>query len=377
MRYGKGTLPLGKVMLVACLLTLSCNPGGPTEPEPSTANVWFKLDKGAEPAGPLRLAVAWQQSWGANQHWLTTYDAPHQLTQSRQVATLTLPPLSQRAGLSDQSVAYFDCGADTENIEAPVIFPRFIVYEDLDDSGDFNPDLPLAPGIDRVWGVSYSTTSGSLVAAFSDLDQVLSTLPMTAAECLRGFTSGTYSAFFEGVQESATQEAAAHVLARADTPSTFVGLSPTGYAGVLMNCPPGTESPLNVSATNSMYESPRRWVDAAVANDPCAQAEGPCTQGDAASLALPELTNYADRGYQRSAECYVSGSLDVLLLKEFRLVCESCSCHWNELSSSWVVESTSLPKGWPCGALVHYCSTPAASLWVEPSTCSLGSARPQ
>jgi hypothetical protein len=318
------------------------------------------------------LAVAWQQGWGVDQHWLTTYDAPHQLTQSRQRATLVLPPLSQRAGLSDHSVAHFDCGTGAENFEAPVIFPRVIVYEDLDSSGNFNPDLPLAPGIDRIWGVSYSTTHQSLIAAFSDLDQVLSNLPMEAAECVRGFTNDTYSAFFEGTQESATL-----VSPIAGTPSAFVGLSSTDYAGVLMNCPTASESMLNVSPTNSMYETPRRWIDATVANDPCAQANGPCTRGDAASLALPDLTSYADRGYQRSAQCYVLGSLDVLLLKEFRLVCEGCSCHWNELSSSWVVENASLPEGWPCGASVQYCSTPAASLWVEPSTCSLGSARPQ
>ncbi|HEY5959919.1 MAG TPA: hypothetical protein VIV60_25365, partial [Polyangiaceae bacterium] len=317
------------------------------------------------------LAVVWQKGWGTDQHWLTTYDAPHRLTQSHRLATLVLPPFSLRAGLSDRSVATFDCGPGSEPISAPVIFPRIVIYEDVDKSGDFNPDLPLAPGIDRVWGVSYSTINQSLIAAFEDLDDVLSSSSLAAAECLRSFTSDTYSAFFQGIEASATQVSAA----KGTSPSAFVGVSASDYARVLMNCPPGAANPMSVSSTNSRYETPRRWVDATVSNDLC--SHGDCTPGGSNSLVLPELTSYVDRGYKRSAECYVFGSLDVLLLKEFSLVCEQCDCHWNVLGSSWVVESTRPPARWPCGTSVPFCSTPAASLWVEPSSCSTGSSRPQ
>lgn len=372
MKPKRSSLPIRTIArLTSCLLLFSCEPGGPSQPEPSTALITVKQDLGADPSGPLRLAVVWQQGWGADQHWLTTYDVPTRLGQSHQRATLVLPPAAQRSGLTDRSVGYFACSAADEKLEAPVLFPRIVVYEDLDGSGDLNPDLPLAPGSDRIWGVSTSRTEQSAIAAFSDLEQLLSALPLESAECLRGVTNDTYSAFFQGRVEKDQW------VPSEGAPSAFVGLSSSDYARVAMNCPTGSESVLHISPSNVMGEPSSRWVESSVATDPCAEDSAPCTRGAGASLVLPELTSYADRGYKRSAQCYVLGRLDVLLLKEFRLVCEGCSCHWNQRNSSWVADRARLPVGWPCGARLQYCSAPAAALWVEPSSCALGGSRPQ
>jgi hypothetical protein len=329
--------------------------------------------QGAAPTGPLRLAVAWQQGVGVNQRWLTTYDSPLQADRTSQAITLTLPPAASCAELSNTYEAGFGCSKDAEyEIEARVVMPRIVVYEDVDQSGTLDPDLPYVPGIDRIWGVNETSSYQSSVVAFQSLDQTLSTLPLEAAECIRTYTEDTYSAFFMGEQISDTTVSP---LPGDSGLSASISLSPTDYARVVMGCPGVANSLVSYGSTTSATSS--TWVDSAVADDPCAQAPGSCTRMAIPALAWSDLDSEPYPGYERTVECFVVGSLDVLLVSEQHLACQDCDCQWNALNSSWVADSSKLPAAWPCGHIIEYCSTPGQSLWAPPSSCNPTTERPE
>ena len=338
------------------------------EPEPGVATVYVTGARDAVPLHPLRLAVAWQRGNLADERWLTTYDTRLRLLQDRLRVPLTLPPLSMRPTLTDASTAYLECHTGAQTIEAPVVSPRILIYEDVDESGDLNPDLPYAPGIDRVWGISERAVFP--IVAFSDLDQVLSSLPMEGAECLRSVTNGSYSSFFQGRYYSG------QLMPSGSPISTYIHLSATQYARVLMGCALTNERGL-ATVDQVRDESEQRWVDDAIAGDPCAESAGTCTRGQAASFVLPDIVANLDPGSHQNTECYVFGNLDALLVAEYRLVCEGCLCHWNGVHKTWIVDSSRPPKAWPCGSRVKYCATPTDSLWKVPNTCSPVVERPE
>lgn len=378
----KTTLALGT--LAPLLASMSCSPGGPTEPQPSSAIVSVIPASGAQPAAPLRMAVIWRHRGAGEQHWGATYDAPLRELGISQ-ATLSLPPPSKRLDLSDTSTVYVACapratvgtrapentgaqeGGVTETITAPVALPRVVVYEDVDRDGRLNPDLPMTAGVDRLWGISEDAISP--IMAFRDLDQTLSNLPLEAAECLRSITDGTYSEFFQ-VNTRAPMEVPLSTI------RVFIHLSSTDYARVVMSCSVANENALS-TPSDPIFETPRSWVDASLGIDPCSDELRSCTRTNAAMWILPELTNYSDPGYVRASACYAFGELDVLTLTETRLVCDGCQCHWQGRESSWVTDSARAPAEWPCGTTVQYCAKAATSLWNAPSPCALTRLRPE
>lgn len=364
--------------------SMSCNPGGPAEPESSSAMVSVVPTRGAAPSAPLRIAVVWHHGEAGKPQWQVTYDAPLGHEREQQVP-LALPPPSERLDLSDESTVYVKCapsavvgtqasqnseaqdGVHAETIAVPVVLPRIVIYEDVDRNGSLDPDLPLAPGIDRVWGIS--ETARFPVMAFRNLDETLSGLPLEAAECLRSVTGGTYSEFLQVNARAAMEQPVSSI-------RVFIHLSPADYARVVMSCSIANEEGL-VTPHDPTSEIARWWIDASIGSDLCFDKFASCTLGDAATLAFPDLTNDSTPGYSRAAECYVFGTLDVLTHTESQLTCEGCRCRWEERSENWVADSARAPAQWPCGTVVQYCSEPATSLWEKPTTCSLTRARPE
>lgn len=366
------------------VLSTSCSPGGPTEPELSTATVSVVAARDAAPTAPLRIAVVWRRGDGAEQQWQVTSDAPLRPGREQQM-TLALPRGAERFELSDASTVYVRCAADAtvamqaptssqtqagveaETIAVPVVLPRIVVYEDVDRNGRFDPDLPPVPGVDRLWGINEVTRFP--IVAFRDLEETLSSLPLEAAECLRGVTGGTYSEFFQ-------VNARAPLEQPLSTIRVFIHLAAMDYARLVMTCSYQNEEWL-VTPRDTVAETLRWWIDASLGADLCFDKFASCTLGDAITLSLPDVTDYSTLGYVRRAQCYVFGTLDVLSHTESQLVCEGCRCHWEQRTSNWIIDKTKAPAQWPCGTTVQYCSEPAASLWAKPTTCTLTRARPE
>jgi hypothetical protein len=347
----------------------ACNAGGPEQPESAQVPVAISAAEGVVPSTPLRLAVVWRQGSGATQRWISTFDVPVDKVNATQFATLDLPSKSERASLSQASDVYISC-SDAEYITAPVIFPRLVVYQDADASGDLDPDLPTAPGHDRIWGISGTDSSVFAIVGFTDLEQTLAGVPLEGAECIREITQGRYTAFFMAQNYSSYVSPAGEPLA------TEVELSPTEFASVTMGCQGYEYSSLNNYYSDKTYAPQNVWVDANVKEDLCQGNANPCARVDIGAKLPDSLYNSLYPGYDREFLCSVVGSLDVLWEMESKLDCDRCSCSWVETDTSWVAESTQLPDNWPCAKQVKYCSTPQESISVNPSLCTLTNQRP-
>ena len=351
------------------LSVFACDPGGPDEPEAVEVPVSITAASDISPEGPLRLAVTWRSGSGANRGWITTFDAPVTEVNATQTAVLQLPPQAVRPSLRDRSEVYVSCGSDTAYIMPPVVLPRLVVYQDVDGSGDFNPNLPGNPGNDRVWGASRIDSSIYSITAFEDLDRTLSTVPTEFAECIRGYTQGRYTSFFMAVNYSSYVTPDAEPLA-ADVP-----LSPTDFARVTLGCPGNVAAPSDYYS-DVVVSAQVALVDNPVKDDVCATATYSCLRDDVGQR-LPASTDNVDYpGFIRTFECTAVGSLDVLWETETQLVCDQCSCSYTESDSVWVVDTAQQPANWPCGSNVDYCGTPQQSVWVRPSFCAVTTKRP-
>ena len=346
----------------------ACNPGGPDEPQAVQVPVAITAADGVIPPSALRLAVVWRKGRGVDQQWISTFDTPVKQVNATQLATLDLPPKSERVSLSQTSDVYISC-SDSEYITAPVLFPRLVAYEDLDSSGDLDPDLPRVPGRDRIWAISRMDSSVYSIVGFTDLDQTLAQEPLEAAECIRQTTQGVYTAFFMA------QNYSSYVSPGGEPLQAALPLAPTDFARVTMGCEGYVDSSPS-SYSDKTYAAQNVWVDQRVTADVCHDSAIPCSRVEIAALIPESPSNRLYPGYDRQLQCSVVGSLDVLWETESKLDCVGCICTWVETDTSWVAESTLLPDNWPCGKQVKYCSTPQQSTTVNPSFCTTANKRP-
>jgi hypothetical protein len=350
-------------LLIVGLTVFACDPGGPTEPEAVQVPVSIKTPKDVGLIGPMRIAVVWRQGTGIGQHWLSTYDAPLTNHAASTVVTLSLPPKALRPSLTDTNVAYMDCYENSVGAELPVIIPRIIAYQDLDDSRDFNPLLPQGQGVDRVWAVSPGSTYDS-IAGFADLDRSLSQLPMEMAECIQSYTGGRYSAFLMGHDYSSYFSPVVTKL------WAQLYLSPTDLPSVQMACDYVYLSSIS-SSDSRKYSEQSTTIDSKVATSTCSNAPWQCTQSDFSQMTLPNfsyLTTWYP-GYSRNAYCTAIGTLDVLWDITDVLQCDGCDCTWIETDHSWIVDAAAAPANWPCGKWIKYCGNRQTGLWDIPTYC--------
>jgi hypothetical protein len=355
------------------LALIACDPGGPTEPEAVQVPVSITTPKDIALVGPMRIAVVWRQASVTGQHWLSTYDAPLTTSVSSAEVTLSLPPKAVLPSLTDTNIAYMNCYENAVGAELPVVIPRIVVYQDLDDSGDFNPHLPEGQGIDRIWAVTPGSSTYLRIAAFADLDQSLSQLPMEMAECIESYTGGRYSAFFMGndyssyVSPAATKLFAQLYLSPTDSPTVDMGCSYTSASNIY-------------SGDTRTYSGQSTTIDSHVAASTCSSAPWQCTQDDISSTTLPDFVPWTTwyPGYSRNAYCTTVGTLDVLWAITDVVQCDGCDCTWIENDESWIVDSTTAPANWPCGRWVEYCEGLRTTVWDVPTYCiPLDGARPE
>jgi len=349
------------VLAIVCLVC-ACEPGGPDEPEPANVAVRITAAKGVARDVALRLAAVWEAGPGPQSRWITTVDVPVDSLNTTQSISIQLPPKSIRPSLVERSKTYIECGDDSSYFVTNVLKPRIVVYEDRDNNGVFEPDLPNSPGADRIWAATLTSYS-SLLVAFEDLDEALSHEPTEIAECVRSHTGGRYTAFFVATDFSS-------YVSPADTPLAIeLELSRTDYPPAVLGCS-GYIAEAPASYSTVTYTSRLAIVDNHVALDACDGSPFTCSVGDVAA-SLPPSTAYVHYpGHQLWFQCAVAGSLDLLWMKDSTLKCEGCNCSWEEADAAWVIDSAAPPSNWPCGAGLEYCSTPQESVWKQLTSCS-------
>lgn len=350
--------------LVFALALVACKPGGPAEPEPIEVPVQLFAAKEAGITWPMRVALVWKQG----ERWLSTFDAELASPTESTNVWFDLPARSERAALSDVSQAYISCDEEGELLVGGLAAaPRLVAYEDLDGSGNLDPDLPLNPGKDRVLALAPRADTSQYIAAFMDLDGVLSRMPMEYAECVRGFTSNRYSAFFNA------QKYSDDLWALSGPFSARLELAPNPFAAVSMGCS-AADVYMMVNRWSQRIQSQSTQVDVRLAPNPCLEAPWQCLPVKVGSLELPKQTAaVVYPGFSHVYTCTAVGGLDVLWFEESSLDCAGCDCDWRLTRQSWVVNAAEAPADWPCGREVSYCGERRASLWELPDSCSMSS----
>jgi len=351
-------------------LMSACQPGGPSEPEPASVAVRAEAAKRVNPTGPLRLAVIWMTQIGNHPGWVTTLDEPIEQVNATQRVSLQLPPISARASIIERSEVDIECGEDADYFTASVVVPRFVVYEDLDHNGTFNPNIPSLSGTDRVWAVTAPKSGATSLVAFEDLDAALSQQPTEIAECVREKTGGPYTAFFMGNYYTG------YVTPTAASLAVALELTDTDYARVTLGCDTSVSSypydytPTTIASRTAIIDTPATGIT-------CVGSPFTCSEGDVSASLPSSLSSLQYPGYTWAATCTASGSLDVLWTFEYALKCDGCTCSWTENDAAWVVESTAAPVTWPCGKALKYCGPSQASAWSRPKYCdTLTTTRP-
>jgi len=341
---------------LGCLLfaALACDPGGPTEPEDAMVTLQVVTPPGVERPASLRLAVVWRTGAGSGTPWVTTFDHALGETEQSHRVRLALPESVDVADLADSVRIAVDCADLGGAPRWPGVRPLCVAYQDLNRNQRLDGE-----GSDRVWGAT--DFDSEHVAAFVDLEALLSEVSLEGAECLRAVVGGGFSPFASGVVFG--QDFYASL-----TPSFgyTVRLTPTELPGAVLNCGPSVAS---IQGATIARPDPILAVPPELGLDACSDAEHPCTVVAYDDEWLGSTEAVTVPGYGRSARCVASGELEVLWIAELGFECEDCACVRRLHLRGWVAPRDARPVDWPCGASVDLCATPSERVELIPDEC--------
>jgi hypothetical protein len=339
------------VLGVLLLAAPACDPGGPTEPEATTVTLTLTNPANVERPQSLRLAVVWRTGQTSGSPWLTTFDHALSDTEKSRPIRVELPEAVNLAVLPNSVTITVDCAALEGSQGWPGIRPVWVVYQDLNQNQRLDGD-----GSDRVMGIS-----DQQMAAFVDLEKVLSQVSLEGAECLRQANGGGFSPFVSG-----TLGGSAFSASLVPIEEFLVPLSPTTYPGASLTCGSSlTWSEAPVQSPTLLSVAPDVGLDV------CADDETPCSpvayDNDWKSVA----NVVSIPGYYRWPRCVTAGELEILWVGEQRYECDDCTCTSYLQEHGWVVSRSAPPIDWPCGSLVETCMTATAQVEVIPPDCAL------
>ncbi len=313
------------------ILLAACDPGGPTEPEPSSIGIVIIDHRQMPQPAALRYAVVWSQGGG---DLVVTDDGP--LDGDGTLATLALPHSSVLARVTPQELVVLSATHQAE-LE-PAYRPRFVIYEDLDQSGDFAPALPDAAGPDHVWGIDGDDGG---VAALFDTEAALEALPMEALDRYYAATGGHFSAFVAVSFDLPLD-------VRPWSPTLEVELDDTDYAALSLGCGRPLFSPQASELTVTLGPG----VDPAY----CGLFAASCDIAPLSELEPPEISPLSGPGQQRLARCFEHTGLQTLVIAEGHAWCDACACRRDFGYSVFATVAEERPEWWPCGGELPFCA---------------------
>lgn len=238
---------------------------------------------------------------------------------------------------------------------------RFVAYQDLDDSGDFQigealfgPDRPV--GLDEFWrGVAW----------LADPEEQVSLLSPEAAEGYYRATGDRYTAFVP-------VEVGANNVLSPDLSGEpiLVDVSRHTIANADLACR---------RRLRNIFDPPPEvllWVDDSLdAEALCGLELGDCRPVDTSTLTPPTLPDpdivELNPLVDVNAQCRRQGGVQVLVIEEFRVRCETDTCDCYDVTSVLAVatstSSADEPEWWPCGEAVEYCPSTQPLYRVDPA----------
>ncbi len=323
------------ILLALALALAACDPGGPQEPEPSSVELVLFDYRSVQGVEGLRYAVVWALG---DEGFFVSDDGP--LPDLRRVPVkLELPPESVLARVSPRELIVLSVAHP--DVLAPAYRPRFVIYEDLDASGDFAPSLSELSGPDRVWGIDHSFYG---MAALLDAEAAIAALPMDALWFYYVSTGGKFSSF---VRVSPGDP----LTLMSWSSAIEVDLDDTAYAAQSLECGQSSFTPTSGPVTIEL--------DSAVDPALCGLFTRSCTSTELGARPAPEFDEISGVGLARVARCRERDTLQSLVIQERRASCDGCSmytCHEETSYRVLVADVGALPDWWPCGDEVPICT---------------------
>jgi hypothetical protein len=319
--------------MLGLALLASCDPGGPSKPEPSAVEVVLSDQRAAPSVAPLRYAVVWTL---AQDEFVVTDDGPVGSPEERPLAKLELPSQATLQRLSPVEPLALSTRPSDELARA--YRPRVVVYEDVDESADFAPNLRQSAGPDRVLGIDQDDRG---IAALLDVEAALEALPMESQSFYYFATGGRFSAFLSVLSGTPLEPVSW-------SPNLGIVLDDTDYGALSLECLRPSFLPKLADTTIELGTG----VDPAL----CGLFASSCHTSDLNVLPAPDFASAMSDGFERTARCGRRDGLQALTIKERHATCEECLCS-NEMGSSvFVADAAQLPAWWPCGSQVPFCA---------------------
>lgn len=317
-------------------LQLSASPNLVVEHEIRIAVVW--LVQRDEEDAPIEYLVTLDQS-------ITSTDTP--------VSLSLLPPAERIDELTPVESIGFGFNGLVPTF-GRAYRPRFIVYEDLDDTRSFDVASIEEGRPDRIIGGDSSFNA--FVAYVFDLDVMLSQLTTEQFAAYEVATEGVYTPFV-GVLGAYDD------LGIAPPREASIGLDDTDVPAASVRCRHqifGVESPP---------------IDASVLVNPpldplvvCGIDATSCEAATLMSLPAPVVVDEEDEPLA-GVTCRRNSQLEMLSFFAQRVACNGCACVVDRTVRAFATTATAAPDWWPCPETIPYCLEGPVGAFT--STCAV------
>ncbi|MEQ8278522.1 MAG: hypothetical protein RMA76_32255 [Deltaproteobacteria bacterium] len=342
------------VLLLALLA--ACRPEATRAPLPGRVKLVLEPAPNLVVTHPVRLAVVWVTSEVSDAGepstgYVVTLDQV--VTSTTITLDVVAPPADQIDLLSPKEAIGFGFNGNFPT-RGNAYRPRFVVYEDLDDSGSFDARSLEDGGPDRVIGADSSFNA--FVAYVFDIESILSQMSSEQFALYETATNGRFTAFvgvvgtLDDLAIAAAREASI-VVSDSDVPSASVRCRHQIF---------GTQaSPIDVSVT---VNPP---LDPLVV---CGTTATECAGAPLMSLPPPVVVD-EDEEPLGGITCRRNAQLEMLTFHSQRVRCDGCGCYVDETARAFATTATSAPTWWPCPDPIGYCLEGPVAAFT--STCAV------
>lgn len=228
--------------------------------------------------------------------------------------------------------------------------PRVVIYEDIDQSGDFAPTSVLH-GVDRIVAIDSSTGVPSF-AVVPDLDTVLSRMSLEETTAYYAASGNRYTPFIRVQSASGYLELVESV--RADPVRLDLADSPVpaerfvcGRSAVYIYgdpLEPATHLTVDVDST----------INAA---DVCGATIPACASSVFADMSVPDFSVSDTQAHRRVVQCRLTDRFQVVIIQDAVLTCADCMCNYETTANAYFAPVDTVPAWWPCGVSITYCDS--------------------
>lgn len=230
--------------------------------------------------------------------------------------------------------------------------PQLVVYEDLDESGDFAVDIDRPAGVDRTFGIAF----------LPELEQRFRALTFGQVDAYYQATGGRFSEFVRTLPQ-APQTGRIYLqnhqvpipieLDLSGRSENDLACFRTGTFNQSMNFPVSNERRVFVGGGLELI-------------DACGTELGLCEPADLGSIEPPPIALVETATVVRRVQCRARGELAAYLVEEARPECVDCRCGWGLDTDVYFARTSSVPPWWPCGMEVETCTASAPLYQLVP-----------